>query len=74
MGLVKFTIAVGSDGKATIRIPEGKEQARNADAAASLTLQIAKALGRVTERHVGRYENGVHVHDDGTTHTHEGGH
>lgn len=74
MALVKFTISVGTDGEATIRIPEGKDRARVADQAASLTKRIAEAMGTITERHVGRYEGGVHIHDDGTTHTHEGNH
>jgi hypothetical protein len=65
---VKFT----DDGKATISIPHGKNQQADAGAAADLTDKLSKALGKVTERHIGdhvhEHGDGMHTHEDGTVH------
>lgn len=73
--MANYTIEVTADenGNVVIRLPEGRTQQVDAAKVADLTDKLSKALGTVKERHVGRYENGVHTHADGTTHIHQGG-
>lgn len=70
---VTFTVEFDELGQAIIKLPEGRTQQVDAAKVADLTDKLSKALGTVKERHVGRYENGVHTHADGTTHIHQGG-
>ena len=58
---ITITVEIGNDGEATIRLPEGKGQQRNANAAAAFTDQLSKAMGTVKERHIGDHH---HHHDD----------
>jgi len=67
---VQFTISVDDAAQATIKLPEGGGQQRDANTIASLTENIGKALGKITERHIGKMVDGVHVHEDGTIHHH----
>jgi len=64
-----FKIEFTGDGEARITVPGASSNA-DSQALASFTEQLAKALGTVTERHIGEYRNGLHVHADGTTHAH----
>lgn len=67
----QVTIEIEFDdfGQAIIRIPHGKNQQVNAGAAAELTDALSKALGKVTERHIGDH---VHEHGEGLgQHTHQ---
>jgi len=56
-------------GDITIAIPHGKNKERDANAAASFTDKLSKAIGTVKERHIGDHEH-LHHHHDGTTHHH----
>jgi hypothetical protein len=68
MGQVSFTVEFNDDGTAIIRLPEGKTQQVDASKVADLTEKLGKALGPIKERHIGRMDHGVHVHDDGQIH------
>lgn len=63
---VTFQIEITSEGDAKITLPEGPGQQRDANAAATLTEKIAKALGPIKERHVGDHHH--HAHDHGHDH------
>lgn len=70
MGNVTFKIIVRDDGTAEIRVPEGASQQRDAGRIASFTEKLAKFLGRIKERHVGKpLDNHHHTHEDGSVHT-----
>lgn len=69
--MINIKIDFTPDGKAIIRLPEGKTQQADANKAADLTDKLAKSLGKVTERHIGGWKGGVHTHEDGHTHSHE---
>ena len=56
---VTLHITVGPDGQAIIQLPHNLNQQRDANAAASFTDKLSKALGDVVERHIGD-----HVHHD----------
>jgi len=64
---ITFEIEIDSDGDATIRLPEGKGQQRDAAVVADLTNDLAKLMGSVKERHIG----GHHHHDTGHDHNHQ---
>lgn len=70
----QVTIEIEFDdfGQAIIRIPHGRNQQANAGSAAELTDKLSKALGKVTERHIGghEHEHGEGQHDHG--HEHQG--
>ena len=74
MGLVNIDVEFDDDGNATIRLPEGKV-IRNADPAkvAALTLELAKKMGPVIERH--KAHSHIHLTEKGkmeqTEHEHE---
>ena len=65
---VHLVIDVADDGTATIKIPHNKNQQRDANAAASFTDQLSKAMGTVEERHIGDHVH--HTHDHNHTHDH----
>jgi hypothetical protein len=67
MAQINFTIEV-VDGKATIRLPEGRRQKSDAAALEDLTLKISDALGDVEERHIGDHVH-TYLNNDGTTTT-----
>ncbi len=67
---VNLTIVVAEDGTATIQIPHAKNQQRDANAAASFTDKLSKALGEVLERHIGDHHHHDHGHDHGHDHVH----
>jgi hypothetical protein len=63
---ITFDIEFDDDGKAIIRLPEGKGQQRDAAVVADLTEKLAGLLGEVEERHIGDH----HHHDHGHDHNH----
>jgi hypothetical protein len=63
---VHLVAKVAADGTATVEIPHNRNQQRDAQAAASFTDKLSKALGEVLERHIGDH----HHHDHAHTHTH----
>lgn len=65
---VTFTVEINSEGDAIIRLPEGKRQQGDAAKIAPLTEQLAKAIGKITERHVGEHHHHDHGHDHGHDH------
>jgi hypothetical protein len=67
---ITFEIEFDDEGNATIRLPEGKGQQRDAAAVDDLTLKLAELLGRVKERHVGDHHHHDHGHDHGHDHIH----
>jgi hypothetical protein len=67
---VHLTITVAEDGTATIEIPHGKNRQRDANAAASFTDKLGKALGPVLERHIGDHDHHHHDHDHDHDHVH----
>lgn len=72
MAQVTLTIDFDDFGNAIIRIPHGKTQQADAGKAYDLTDKLSKALGKVTERHLGDH---VHEHGEGLgqhTHDHQG--
>jgi len=64
---VTLEITLDADGNIRIEIPHGRNRQRDANAAATFTDKLSKAIGDVTERHIGDHE---HHHHDGTSHTH----
>ena len=67
---VHLTITVAEDGTAIIQIPHNKNQQRDANAAASFTDKLSKAIGDVVERHIGDHHHHDHDHDHGHDHVH----
>lgn len=65
--IIKFDIEIDNNGEAIIRLPEGPGQQKDAAEVASLTEKIAKFLGRIKERHIGKH----HHHDTTVEHLHE---
>lgn len=63
---ITFHIEIDDDGDATIRLPEGKGQQRDAAVVADLTEDLANLMGSIKERHIGDH----HHHDHGHTHNH----
>lgn len=72
MAQVTFTVEFSDDGKALIRLPDGKTQQVDASKIAEVTDALSKKLGLVLERHIGSWHHGIHTHQDGTTHEHQG--
>lgn len=70
MRSITFEIEFNDEGDAVIRLPEGKGQQRDAATVADLTLELAKRLGKVKERHVGDHHHHDHHHDHGGNHVH----
>ena len=67
---VHLEINIAADGTATIEIPHHKNQQRDANAAASFTDQLSKAMGKVEERHIGDHEHHDHEHHHSHDHVH----
>lgn len=67
---ITFKVIARRDGTVELKLPEGATQQKDAGALASFTDKLSKLIGRVKERHIGRDENGVHVHDHNTEHHH----
>jgi len=65
---ITFTIEINEDGDAIIRLPEGKGQQPAAATVADLTESIAKAMGRIKERHIGDHHHGDHHHNHNHDH------
>lgn len=68
MRTITFNIEINEAGNAVIRLPEGAGQQQNANTVASLTEQIAKAIGKIKERHIGDHHH--HDHDHSHHHHH----
>lgn len=68
-----FRLDFSRPGKVQITVP-GAEDNTDSQALAKLTEALGKKLGKIEERHIGRWEGGVHTHADGTTHRHHHGH
>jgi hypothetical protein len=67
MATITFTMEFDENGDAKIRLPEGKSQQVNAAKVSKLTESLAKAIGTITERHIGHHHDHDHAHD----HNHE---
>lgn len=61
-GPVTFKIEVTDQGDVIIRLPEGKGQQLDAAKVADLTKELAEAIGKITERHVGAHHHHDHGH------------
>ncbi len=61
----RFDIEIDGDGEATITFPEGPGQQRNAGRVAKFTEKLAKLLGRIKERHIGKHHQ--HINQKGTS-------
>lgn len=57
--MVNFTVEVLPSGEAVIKFPEGRSKQVDAAKAAKLTAELAKALGKVKERHEGHHHEAV---------------
>lgn len=68
MSNVSFEIEFNDSGDAIIRLPEGKIQQIQAAEVADMTEAIAKAIGKIKERHIGNHTHHDHVH--GADHVH----
>ena len=51
MAMQKVDVEFNADGTATVTLPGGKTKQVSSSKVAELTLQIAEAIGTVTERH-----------------------
>lgn len=60
--MITFTMEFDAQGKAVIRLPEGRSQQADAGKVADLTDRLSKMLGKVEERHIGDHHH--HVHGD----------
>ena len=65
---ITFTAKVNEKGEVIVTFPEGPGQQRDAAKVASLTEQLGKLAGRITERHKGAH----HDHDHDHHHHHVG--
>jgi len=68
--IITLEIDLDANGDLRITIPHGSNQQRDANAAASFTDKLAKAIGTVKERHIGDHEHHHHDHNHGHNHHH----
>jgi hypothetical protein len=65
---VTFTVDVSNPRRARIYLEDGHGQGNDSVRVSDLTQDLADALGKTIERHIGDHDH--HHHDHGTDHVH----